>query len=163
MLSIYSPSDQISFTVVSQVFPPGAKATDIFSVFALAKSASKRLYSYSTFTPLLRLPPSTSSVAQGYRGRLLTNTAPCVLPFIFYTATCGPKGHGSSLPLPSRIAADFLSPYKIKFSPEPLWVILGRPNLLLLVANRGLVWQSLRRHASGTPIRHEYPKQPNKE
>ena len=31
----------------------------------------------------------------------------CVYSFICYTATCGPKGHGSGLLLPSRTAAGF--------------------------------------------------------
>ena len=31
------------------------------------------------------------------------------MSWIFYLATCGPKGHGSGLPLPSRTAA-FSSP-----------------------------------------------------
>ena len=30
----------------------------------------------------------------------------CVISYLF-TATCGPKGHGSGMPLPSRTAAGF--------------------------------------------------------
>ena len=36
MLSMCSPSDHFSFTIISQAFPSGAKATNIFSVLALA-------------------------------------------------------------------------------------------------------------------------------
>ena len=33
----------------------------------------------------------------------------CVISYLL-TATCGPKGHGSGLPLPSRAAAEFYQP-----------------------------------------------------
>ena len=32
----------------------------------------------------------------------------CVISYLLLAATCGPKGHGSGLPLPSRTAAGFL-------------------------------------------------------
>ena len=53
------------------------------------------------------------------------------MSFIFYLAACGPKGHGSGLPLPSRTAAFFTSPYMTVSCPQLLWVILGQPFLLL--------------------------------
>ena len=34
-----------------------------------------------------------------------------VFSFVFHTATCGPKGHGSGKPLPSRTAANVLTPF----------------------------------------------------
>ena len=41
------------------------------------------------------------------QSKTLTITASCVY---FYSAACGPKGHGSGLPLPSRAAAGFHDP-----------------------------------------------------
>ena len=41
-----------------------------------------------------------------------------VYSFICYTAICGPKGHGSCLPLPSRTAAEFSLPYT-RLNPVP--------------------------------------------
>ena len=50
---------------------------------------------------------------------------------IFYLAACGPKGHGSGLPLPSRTAALFKHPHYMTVScPQPLRVIPGQPFLL---------------------------------
>ena len=47
-----------------------------------------------------------------------------------YPATCGPKGYGSGLALPSRTAALFDNPYLTESCPRPRWVILGLPFLL---------------------------------
>ena len=50
------------------------------------------------------LSPAQSSCRKGKTALLLWLM--CVI-FYLLTATCSPKGHGSSLPLPSRTVADF--------------------------------------------------------
>ena len=50
------------------------------------------------------LPPAQPSCCKGKTALLLWLT--CVI-FYLLTATCRPKGHGSSLPLPSRTVVDF--------------------------------------------------------
>ena len=51
----------------------------------------------------------------------------CVISYLL-TATCGPKGYGSGLPLPSRTAAEY---YQTISCPRSEWSILvGRPRLL---------------------------------
>ena len=65
---------------------------------------------------------------KGSGSELTMSPQVCVL--VFLTPTCGPKGHGSSLPLPLRTAAAFLRDHISR--PKPLWVNLGTPVDLLL-------------------------------
>ena len=74
-------------------------------------------------------PPQPRIV--GFTNRTTYRKSCVCMSFIFYPAACGPKGHGSGLPLPSRTAALSTSPYMTVSCPQPLWVILGQPFLLL--------------------------------
>ena len=56
----------------------------------------------------------------------------CVISYLL-TAICGPKGHGSGLPLPPRTAAGF---YQTISCPRSKWSILvGRPHIWCVGSN----------------------------
>ena len=116
----------ISINICASVVPDCRSASNNcippYSIIRLGLGAY--LYSSSALLPLCSLPcnshtfPKTlvmgSHPARPRRVRFSdANTVPPhdgpVFSLTYYPAACGRKGHGSGLPLPSSIAADFLS------------------------------------------------------